>query len=185
MVVLPDRELVYVSVPKAGTHTMFDLLVKRFGGLLMSGPFHGKVPPGEFRAFLRFSVVRNPYTRAVSAWFHLTQREPYCGLWRQRVGGGDFERFTEYLAAGEFPPVRGNVVCFSQAEWLRDAGVRVVLHLERLAEELYCVGLGGVMVPHLFVAEGAYEPTWTAAAREAVQQWAREDFERYGYPTGS
>jgi len=177
MIVLHNKRTVFVSTAKAGTHTIFRIL-KALGGVQQDGRFHRKAIPAEcnIQGWRVVTCVRNPYTRAVSAWWHLTHREPVYDLWPT------FDIFLDFLVAGDYAAVVGNLACVPQAEWLADVPYDFAMHLETLASDLRLLGLwpGTEPLPHEH--HTPYEtPELTPARRRKIEQWAAADFETFGY----
>jgi hypothetical protein len=205
MVVNDTHRFVFVSTPKAGTHSMFAFLSERYGTPRGPRPFHGRIVPPEAAGYFTFAVVRNPFSRAVSCWWHLLFREGgigYRSLWRPVVGGVGFREFMEWLVANQHNPphYRGDVVLFPQHVWLdgvRCSGRRVemdaVLHLERIEREFAALPFadGPVRIPRRLSnnasAEisdyGDWREIMTDETADLVRTWAGEDFARYGYDT--
>jgi hypothetical protein len=200
MIISHEHKFVFVSTPKAGTHSMFPFLEKHYGGLRQTGPYHRREVPPKCEDYFIFAVVRNPYNRAVSAWWHLLYRMPYREIWRPIVGAVDFAHFVKWACAwrarhNAWPPNRGNEVLHNQTEWLSVMPrLDAVLHLETLAQDFsrlpFCVGepiiqrrnSGGKGVE---VSDyGRWEDYMTPEAVKMIaMQWAQPDFKRFGYTT--
>ena len=182
MIVLPGHKLVYVSVPKAGTHTMFRIL-QAIGGVKQDGPFHRKAVPLECRGegWRTFTVVRDPYTRVASAWHHLTKRAYYPEIWLPHIGGPGFDTFLDYLLTGNLLGARGNAVAIPQHEWLAEVDTWKALHLEDVGEQLREIGIDVPDVPNAFHAKYKH-PDLTPERIDKINQWAGKDFVQYGYP---
>jgi len=157
MLVNHDLRYVYVSVPKAGTHTMFYVLSRFYGGLWHnrktgqyeppkrdkhplwierygSGPIcvphHPHEIPPECRDYFKFSVVRDPYTRAVSAWRSTTL--PGKHILKQCPNPENLSLWLKWATAVKHyhPAVR------RQVDQLRPVSqYDAILHLESLAAE--------------------------------------------------
>ena len=64
---------VYVTVPKAGSTSMFEILNKYYE-VSRAYAHHETIIPADAKDYFSFTIVRDPYTRAVSIWYHMTQR---------------------------------------------------------------------------------------------------------------
>lgn len=188
MVILHDKKLIFVSVPKSGTHTFFRLLTEKFGGERIERPYHKRNVPPELtvQGYKVFSACRNPYDRAVSVWYHVTQRDPYKDLWRRELRGSDIDTVLRYCIEHReksFPAIRGQVVMYNQWEWLKPVPVDFMVHLESMAEDMTAIGLPMSKDDELNEFHASYkEPVvLTVAQKKMVQEWAREDFEEFGY----
>jgi hypothetical protein len=201
MIVDHDRQFVFISTPKAGTHTMFALLGELYGLQRLPGGFHRKEVPPEARHYTRFTVVRNPYVRAVSVWWHLLFRDRYRDKWRPIIGTLDFRGFLRWLVDSPEPPVnRGDVVLRPQHAWLANARPIQWLRLERLESEFAGLPFVGDEAPRhiprrlssgssadvsdygdwrsVFACGG---PAYAAECARLVERWAGKDFELFGY----
>jgi len=90
MILLPDDHAVYISHPRCGSHTMFAVLKKYYGGLFFTGDgYHSRILPESVAGWYVFSTCRNPYSLAVSIWRATTST------------GSDFQRerwkFSEHM----------------------------------------------------------------------------------------
>ena len=63
------HKFVYISTPKACTHTVYEILRKHYSQGLLELAFHSTVIPDKYRDYFRWTIVRNPYSRAVSLWW--------------------------------------------------------------------------------------------------------------------
>ena len=126
--VLPQQRLIYLCVPKSASTTIKAALAaiagrtvpphrlhaRRHSGL--SSPRHVGISTFHHLATnprtLRFSFVRNPYARLVSAW-----ADKYRG--RPLVAGDDFvDQYLAYRRADGRPPVRGSDETLSFADFV-------------------------------------------------------------------
>jgi len=181
MIVLRDRKLVYISTPKAGTHTLYAIF-KELGGERQPGGYHRKhlLPECKADGWRILTTVRSPYTRAISAWWQLTGREVYRDLWPAALGGSDFDTFCDYLVSDRPLELSSYHVCIPQHEWLADVDVWRAMRIEEIDAELQALDLWHTPVPVMY--HEPYEPPLlTPARRRKIEQWAGDDFERYGY----
>lgn len=204
MFVSDRHRFVWVSVAKAMTTTMRVWLPEHFDGELVGG-FHNRNVPGRAATYYTWAIVRNPYSRALSAWWHTTQ-DP-TGERKYLKGGRypvfdeppSFEEFVEWMIAerGKFP------ITTPQADWLRQVRLDQVWQMEYLLRLRASVWVLWVLLPRLAVvglpkrvpsadwphelASGGEYPDWreyvTGHRAELVRRWAGEDFDRYGYAT--
>lgn len=104
MVVSEKHKYIFGSTPKAGTHTMYHLLETFFDGtrLPYSNTFHGVINnkgiPEKYKDYYKFTIVANPFRRALASWKPLVTQPMYIKRsWPQRIGGSEFIDFTRYL----------------------------------------------------------------------------------------
>lgn len=162
-------------------------------------------PDGPWKAYRRFAVVRNPYTRLVSTYHHMQ-------LHRVPWNGYDFARFCHHAqdecrehATRPFDYDRSktaDVMVLPQHVFVCEPHhpgrviVDRVLRFERLADEWaqLCAEwrlTGGpahfpTTLPHAnaSTARGA-RPQWTPALADMVYTTYRRDFELFGYDRDS
>lgn len=193
---------VFISTPKCGTHTIYQMLRDRFPEGLKNHGLHNTRIPQAYRDWPRWTVVRNPFSRAVSLWWSTCRCHPQDRYGAIRGCGAmdDFPRFARWLAS-----LRGNTphdpLFLSQSEWLEPVQPIQALHLEHLGNELKRMlwWKEGVELPQINTtkekikaqseAEGIdiQRLTWLELCRdEAVQEdiraWAGLDFHQFGYP---
>ncbi len=134
----------------------------------------------------RFTVVRNPWDRAVSHYHYrvLTDQtglgaDPVgFGEWAHRVYGDQDERY--YDQPKVFMP---------QVDWVSDEDgalmVDRVCRFERLREDVAEVGqeIGRpIDLPHVKASKrGPYQSYYDDELREVVGEWFRRDVEAFGY----
>ena len=198
---VPHR-FVYLSTPKAGTHTICKLLEEFFPKGLMENGLHNVNIPSCYARYSRWTVVRNPYSRAVSLWWSACRLCPE-DIYGFRKGCGaaeDFRKFILWLASTPMADRFQEPLMLSQAEWLRPVEPVLAIHLEQLEEGLASLPFwrDGIMIPKLntttekILAQSRKEqrtilrPRWQDYCRsqqiqDAVMEWAGEDFERFGY----
>lgn len=203
MRISPIHRFVFVSTPKVCTHSIYQILDKHYSdGLVDLGFLHRNRVPHPFQELMRWTVVRNPYSRAVSIWWstcrlaHLDQYK-----FRQKSGAEeDFVRFAVWLAQTSPSARRLQPLIRNQTDWLKPVEPITAIHLENLEQELAKLSFWkkGIEVPQLNTTaqkisvqerkEGRPIPflPWPVLcqdkeAQEAILAWAAADFERFGY----
>lgn len=192
MIVMHEHRSVFVSVPKCGTKTLYEYLPAVLGGIrIQSAGFHGVRIPSRLSDYRVLTCVRNPYERAVSLWWSTCRRGGDRYGFRARVTsrGGDPASFEDFMwmliedapcVAWLGPPM---------SEHLRGVPVGVVLRLESLAADLAAAfpeqknwpGLPVNNATRLDRPSAAEYLAGNFTSRQLVEQWARNDFERFGY----
>ncbi len=195
MLICDDPKFVFVSTPRSGTHAMYRFLGDRYGVKLADpSNFHPLVVPGDKAGHFIFTTVRNPYRRAISAWWMLTQRPEYWDYWRVKLG--NVNGFVNYLRwiekAKPGVPGKGAGAMWPQVYWLRNVRLNATLHLEHVEEEFAALPFVGepVTIPRLDVwyhvttgVYGDWRPYYQSESIELVQRIYANDFEKYGYST--
>lgn len=195
---------VFISTPKAGTHTIYQILKQHYPEGLKEGGFHSVKVPAAYRSFPRWTVVRNPFSRAVSLWWSTCRCHPE-DRYRARRGCGaadDFPRFVQWMLSLEHRTRIQQPLFQSQADWLDPVQPIQALHLEQLEEELreQPWWKPAIVLPQLNTTdekvadqereEGSsiHRPPWEEmcadeAVREDIIKWAGRDFDLFGYST--
>ncbi|HUU30909.1 MAG TPA: sulfotransferase family 2 domain-containing protein [Phycisphaerae bacterium] len=198
MIIMHPHQMVFIGTPKAACNAMYAWLERNLDGLRES--FHRRDVPDEAKDYWRFTVVRNPYARAVSMWWSLTGQggaKEYPATESLRREEGDtslpaflrwvLRRWPEYVCEGLPDGWIG-----PQVAWLRPAEpVGFCLHMESLEDELtsmlqWCVEKDEPWPSIERLNEtraqyGPWEKHMTAEVVELIDAWAGEDFERFGY----
>jgi len=209
MVINPYYKFVYISCPKCGTHAMYSALAKMFGCSHKpnSDDWHPVEVP-DFAAtedWCHFTIVRNPYRRAVSMWWHLLYRAPYVKEWRKKMVFGDhihndfrasFSMFMEYVCRGNS---RENVVLYPMWEWHERITPNEAyhhmqfIHLENISREIRTLPFVpsdlSITIPVVFDCTvrailpgyGDWRDVITDESKTMVEKWAGPDFHLFGY----
>ncbi len=188
--------LLFVHVPKCGGSSVEAQL----------GVFHGHrsavyfraADPGLFAAAWKFSIVRNPYDRLVSAFHYLKHhtRSERDRAWADAVLGPcpDFAAFAARLAE---PGFRGRVLAWLhfQPQWyyLCDARGRLLVDevarleaLDAFAARFNAAGHAVTLdtrVRERPSARAAWQDYYDAATAATVADLYARDFAIFGYPT--
>lgn len=75
MVRLDKHNALFISTPKAATHTMYEVLAKHYGGVRVAGWHHDAVPD-DCKDYWRFGICRHPFARLVSAYYSFNRAQP-------------------------------------------------------------------------------------------------------------
>ena len=176
MVIGPDY--VFVSTPKCATNTMYDVLPKHFYGKRI-GAWHNNRPPKRSAWKHTWTIVRNPYDRAVSIWGSTSTSTRY-NYW-ELAGGKSFAAFAAWLARH---PDTGNPVIMPMHKWLSGVRLDSVIHLESLREDMNKMPFWrDVELPRLNKQSRC---EWTVYYTDDsiganIRTWAGTDFEMFGY----
>jgi hypothetical protein len=199
-----QKEYVFVSTPKSGTNTMYDILKAQGGrkygqppGVEPKSTLHRNVLDPSWNDYYKFTVVRNPFSRAVAAWWHLIVKKDEGGAKRRgfqismnkAMGGDSFQHFTAFLLFRHDVPDRA-IMFDSQHEWHNNIQFDKVLKLEDLQTGLNDIPLlDGASVANKqknsFVKERKkpWKDYYTAADVENVVKGWNDDFTQFDYPT--
>lgn len=192
MIISHEHNYLFVSNPKACTHTMYSYLVEHYGGKIQHKPGGGveyhPLPAHAYPDLLIWTIVRSPYSRAVALWWQAIIKESDTrDIWRSRVGSTTFVDFCAWLANrgwDKFPAQAPR----PQAERLSGIRFDVIIHIENLTAEfaaLPFVGNDAPPIPRLYESEyGNWRDSYAADGIAAgyVREWAESDFTQYEYP---
>lgn len=187
---MPEHKAIFVSVPKCGTRTMYTkVLPQHYGGQRFGGHHETRVPD-HARDWFTFTIVRDPYQRAVSLWWSTTQRakektRDRYGFRKNVPEPDSLESFMRYLV--EHKPC---VMSLGPNQVQHLQGVRLdrVLRLENLDEDFkrlpfYSGRPNPLPVVNETVSERQHWATYmTGDVVQLIEEWAFEDFLRFEYP---
>lgn len=192
-------QYVFCSTPKAATHTLFALLQKQFGGKHMChvlghaeyGYYHGRHVPQGFEKQFRFTSVRNPYSRAVSIWWCLANKEPYCNQYPAVMGGSEFKDFARWIAKHwrenvNNKDLNGTSMLMPQHEWHSVNKYDDILHVENMEAEFNALPFvkEHIEVPDDWSFKKDRKPAWEYYDQETadyIRDWEGRSFNDYGY----
>jgi hypothetical protein len=195
MIVSEKNKYVFISVMKSGTHSMYDYLVKNYNGkhftrgklLNAGGKYHTNVIPKENQNYYKFTLVRNPYSRAISIYNVCKNINPYKEDYIGKIGD-DFLSFCKWLSSNNCKkdPGRAGFVVRPQWEWLRPCGkFDKILHVETVEEELKDLPFidKDISFPNLLerTDKSKWKEFYNQQTADLVYKWAQKDFELYGY----
>lgn len=194
---------VFISTPKACTHTIYQILDKHYSGGLIDNGFHNNQIPSLYQAYFRWTICRNPYSRMVSVWWsacRLAQLDQYG--FREGCGAkDDFGQFIRWMVKVPELQRRRQPLIMNQSDWLEPCQPIHAIKVEEIGAGLAELPFWreGIEIPQLNttdekIADRQREegqeiarPPWQEFYRdkglqEAVLEWAWPDFEQFGYP---
>jgi hypothetical protein len=155
------------------------------GGLqhLLATQIRSEVGPEIFASYYKFSLVRNPWDRAVSQFASMAGREDL----REFIGMKKDDSFKTYLSLiGR----RRHVQWEPQVSFLHDsAGDSLVDYVGRFetfgasaCHVLKAIGLEAKTIPHTQKSErGAYAAYYDDESREMIADMYKRDIQAFGY----
>jgi hypothetical protein len=155
------------------------------GGLqhLLARQIRQEVGDERFSSYFKFTVVRNPFDRAVSQFAYMKQRPDL----RSFIGMPEDASFPEYVALirGErhvqWEPQSSFVVDLD-GELLVDFIGRFEALDSDMSRVLSRLGLAPDVTPHRNASDRrAYASYYTAECQAQVEDMYREDIDRFGY----
>lgn len=179
MIISEPHKLIFISTPKAGSHTGFQLWMNAFGaspGMVN----HDRVLPmqidrDEYRVI---TFVRNPYLRFCSIYYFIQNNER---MKIQKTIQEFADWITEMKVTNSF--IIKEQLVTPQYYWHRNTDIDEFVQLEKLQEwadsnfpEL------NITVPHEFkLPHPSWEEVKTPELIQAINIWAKEDFEMFNY----
>jgi hypothetical protein len=142
----------------------------------------------RWRMGFKFTIVRHPFDRAVSAFSYLKQQTPSHRFWVEDMGRRKimepYRDVNEFIAAGNH--IARQVLHFwPQYTWLTDWLPDLILHFERLDEEWRMLWSLFPYFGHLGKINTSrhkdYREVLTAKSQETLRQWYAEDLRLFGY----
>ena len=195
MIISKKNKYVFISVMKSGTHSMYNYLVKNYNGLHFTrgkilhdgGKYHTNIIPKENKNYYKFTLVRNPYSRAISVYNVCKNVDPYKGSYIDIIGN-DFLSFCEWLSSEKCKtnPGRAGFVARPQWEWLAPCGqFDKILHVETIEDELKDLPFidNDIKFPNLLerTDKSKWKEFYNQQTADLIYKWAKKDFELYGY----
>ncbi|MCX6017647.1 MAG: sulfotransferase family 2 domain-containing protein [Chloroflexi bacterium] len=191
MIISHALRYVYIGIPRTGSKSMNRWLLDHFQGEWF-GEHHAWNVPAEARDYFIFTIVRNPYDREMSAWHFIPWSAPedrtplpVSEFAAGMRGTAKYKDGTTIIEGHETPEVRMN-----QANYVARAGVKHVLHFERLPHCLtelpFVVPNAVPPFPHrpergVRPPGGFFDHFKNPEDEAAVWAYADDDFAAFGY----
>jgi Sulfotransferase family. len=171
----------FISTMKCATNSLYAALP----GARYGRGFHSRPAKGERIRPLQWTVVRNPYDRAVSIWASTCLREGdrYRAKARIRSVGGEPESFDDFVAAclaNGYRWAGGHGWLFrNQADWLDGVVIDRVARFSDLDADVAAIIGEVISIPAKNESEhGFYRDHYTRDETwHAVTQWAGRDLD--------
>ena len=195
-------KFVFISTPKACTHTIYRILDENFSAGLIENGFHNNRVPDLYQNYFQWTVCRNPYSRMVSIWWsacRLAHRDQY-GFRKGCGTKDDFGQFVYWLTKLSLNKRQRDPLMLNQSEWLYNVDSIISIHMESLEHDLKHLPFwqNGIKIPKLNTTnkkildrekeEGRaiIKSSWQKfyqdrKIQKAVKEWAKPDFNRFGY----
>lgn len=186
MIISKTLQYVYIGIPRTGSKSMNQWLMTHCQGEWY-GDHHDWQVPAFARNFLIFTVVRNPYQRAVSGYFALPwdEQEQRIELREQlplpdKATNPLAKIIKEAIASGND---------MNQLPWVKNAGVALALYFERLPAALRALPFvqQEKLPPFPHVLEKGIRPPgdffafFSAEDEAAFWAYSLPDFTAFGY----
>lgn len=178
MLVCDEHKFIFLRNPKTASRSITRALAEKFDCRTV-GIYHDWQIPEELTGHFVFTVVRNPYVRAVSGWMH----------WAGAYEGGKitFDEWTKRL----IKPVGKKSIIFPKGRhWKRQTQILDqissdvhLIYYENLTEDLNSLPfIDNIILPSVGVQNyGDWKDYYTPQIEARVYQACEEDFTRFGY----
>lgn len=185
MMISHEHRFVFVSTPKAGTHSMYELLgqygAHRYGG------YHETHLPPDVKGYYHFTTCRHPIDRLVAAWYSLLFHSDHRDAFVRHVGNDTLPAFLRWVM--KHPNHRnligpGKMTITPQSVRLKHLRLDGVIRMERLAQDFANLPFvdAPVDIPH---ALSRPHPPWHVLIPEPllhdVVRWLAPDFQCLPY----
>ena len=197
MIISPEHKYVYVGIPRTASKSMNEWLIQHYGGVWYGGHHDYRGIPDGARSFLVFTIVRNPYDRAVSGYFGRPwDDQPRLAECRVPIEPPTLQTIDDLIERGRASDAKP----VPYRDFVEGAGVSLLLYFERLPEcllELPFVDPSSVAsFPHVLERgirpPGEFRDFFDDRYEEFIWDSDKDDFliadyERYdtGLPDGS
>lgn len=202
MIVSDKKRFVFISNPKTGTHSMFDVLENNpeFAAKREGKQFHEWKVPQRAKNYIKFSTVRNPYSRIVALWNSLLMAgareggeipKKYRQTYMHVIGSDSFEDYCKFCAENRdtiehTKIIRYPLLSIPQWRWYQEylPPDTKPLKIENIQEEFNALPFveKEIMIPTKLKRK---HETWDELKNnniiEYVNHWAEKDFELFGY----
>ena len=138
MIISQPLEYVFVSNPKTGTHSLYQLLQSEFYGTQLEGRYHENRVPDHLQDHFCFTTCRHPISRFVSAFNVLTRDKSYKDIFLDHAGGDDFLSFARWASTLDNRSEligKGFAVLTLQSAWLKDVKIDQFVRIEQANED--------------------------------------------------
>lgn len=193
MILSRSYKYVFISTPKTGSHSFFNLLEKEFDGERQWPDFHRTEMPSKTNGYTIFSTVRNPYERLVALWNSLlfsNDKFNYRETWLAALRSDDFTIFCKFAAKHKNDIEYNSTVnmprlMIPQHRWYKKMPDNVIpLHIENIDEEFHQLDFVDkrVTIPHALKRNhSSWDDLKTEEIIHYANEWAGDDFEKFGY----
>jgi hypothetical protein len=191
-----ETHSIFVHIPKTAGTSIGEAIYSRWVGHVPLGRF-AAFNPGKFRTSFKFSFVRNPWDRLLSAFAHLKgggePLAPREEVWSNRHLGDTetFEQFVLKLREDQFRSIIVDDVHFRpQLDWITLPGseriaVDYLGRFESLVEDYSEIarrlGIANTLPMRKQTRRPRYREAYSAEMSKIVERTFCNDIERLGY----
>jgi hypothetical protein len=133
MIVSEKHKVIFVAIPKTATRSIYNSLINNFDGKQLND--HQKIIPIKYQSYYSFTVIRNPYDRAVSIWWSTCKRNNDKRKYISKYLKDDntFLNFCKNL--DKIDGIENRVVTNKQINWINNNNINKFIKFENLNNE--------------------------------------------------
>lgn len=167
MVVSEKLKFVFLAIPRTGSVSITQALLKLDGAFVMPGDRHRMNIDEKHKDFTTFCCVRNPYARICSHWAKVKQQNGYKKTF------AEFLQDVLHRRASEKPQVR----------WLGSNRIDHFLSFENLNPDFHQLSFipEGLVLPRKNVSGVDWKTHYDERRARIVRRWAAADFKKFNY----
>lgn len=188
MVISRKHKFVFISTPKTGTHSLYHTLQEHFECERYGEDYHENTIPLGCGDYFKFTTIRNPYDRLVSAWNSLLFTDEYRDEYISLIGNDTFEALVKWAWSNKrnlpYMGVRGLMTVVPQSTYLRGMKIDKYLKIENIDEELSNLHFVDSKIKVHKLLHRKHKQ-WSELKNKTILKFAndflKEDFEMFDY----
>lgn len=182
MIISKKLKYIFIDAPKTGTRSLNRILVDKFYGKHKGD--HKYIIPKNCEDYFKFMVLRNPYSRIVSAWWSTTQRgKDKYGWIKKAKGKKDLKTIIKLFANTKY---KHKINHGQKQKIYYDVGIDQILSFENLEDDFNTLPFINekIKLPKLNKTYNKRKPYYhymTDKAIKIINKYYKEDFEIGNY----
>lgn len=180
---LPNNNLTFVHIPKSAGSSVVEWLSTNFEHERISGHPNLAMIRKSWNVGRSFAVVRNPWSRMVSAYFYLQQYKFYWE-YNNITTLDDFPSWNQFIDKLDYDTQSWNSLSTNQYKWI-ETGVDWLFKAETLAEDFKVIqDLLNCPAPLPYIntsQHNDYRLYYTDTQKKKIAQVFEQDINLYKY----
>jgi hypothetical protein len=180
---LPKHNLTFVHIPKSAGSSVVEWLTKNFEYERITGHPNLSMIKESWKISRSFAVVRNPWSRMVSAYFYLQQYKFY---WENNniKSIDEFPSWSQFIDKLDYDTQSWNLLSTNQCKWV-EPGVDFLFKVETLTEDFKVIqDLLNCPAPLPCINTSMhdnYKTYYTTDQKNKIGNVFKQDIELYNY----